>query len=76
MFTIESTANQIHTVTEKDPVFTIYNGLTVCNRASLQITPECPSSAIFILHQALDKGWIRLASHMTEEEYLLAKLRG
>ena len=71
--------NPFQTVTIKsikkgDKLFKIHNGFMTSDRASIEISPECPSHIANLIAQAYDAGYIKPVAHVTEKEYILMGL--
>jgi hypothetical protein len=47
------------TLRKGDPSFQLQGDFTVANRASLEITTECPAGYVHPLANAIKQGWIR-----------------
>jgi len=73
-FTI--TSSKIHSLKPGEPGYQIVDGITIANRASIEIDGECPNSYAIIIAQALERGWIRPIAHITEREKLFMGLTG
>ena len=46
----------------------------MCDRASIEISPSCPSRYADIIAQCYNNGWIKPVAHVTEKEYMLLGL--
>jgi hypothetical protein len=60
-----------------DPVFTMIddNGITICNRAGLEYSGNCPNSLILKVQEAIVNGWITPVAYMREKEYTWESLK-
>lgn len=47
------------TLRNGDTGFRLDNGITVCDRAGIEITNTCPSGMATVIADAWEKGWIR-----------------
>ncbi len=64
----------IKTIKPGDKMFKIRTGFMATDRASLEITNDCPSYHTQIILEAYKKGWIKPVAHVTEKEYVLMGL--
>lgn len=64
----------IKTIKSGDKRFKIHNGFMSSDRASIEISPNCPSHIANLIAQAYDAGYIKTAVHFTEKEYVLIGL--
>lgn len=64
----------IKTIRPGDKMFYIHNGFMTSDRASLEITQQCPQQYVNIIAQCYENGWIKPVAHVTEQEYVLLGL--
>lgn len=57
-----------------DRMFRINNGFMASDRASIEISPKCPSHIANMIAQAYEAGYIKPVAHVTEKEYVLMGL--
>lgn len=76
MFTSENPFKTVSVKTIKpgDKMFKINNGFLVSDRASIEISPKCPSRYADMIAQCYENGWISAVAHVTEKEYVLIGL--
>ena len=76
MFTIENPfkTTRIRTIRPGDKLFKIHNGFMASDRASLEISPHCPTQWANIIARAHQEGWLKPVAHVTEKEYVLMGL--
>jgi hypothetical protein len=51
------------------------NGVTLVPRASLEISPNCPSEYKQIITQAYRNGWLKPVANIRNTEYLMELLK-
>jgi hypothetical protein len=73
MFTV--TESNIRTIRSGDPKFLIKDTLTVCHRASIEISKECPREYQLILAECISNGWIKPVAHVYGKELTMDALR-
>jgi hypothetical protein len=66
--------SQIRTLKPGDPKFMLKDTFTVCQRASIEISKDCPASYKQIIAQAYENGWIKPVAHVTERELIFMGL--
>jgi|CryBogDrversion2_5_1035270.scaffolds.fasta_scaffold03771_1 hypothetical protein len=74
MFT-ETKEPTTRTIKAGDPNYMISDGLTLAQRAGIEIDPACPSAYKSIIIQAYNNGWLKPFSVVTAEEYTWMTLR-
>jgi hypothetical protein len=71
-----STSNGYKMLKPGDKNFTFSpNGVTLVPRASLEISPDCPSEYRHIIMQAYQYGWLKPVANMRNPEYTMELLR-
>lgn len=65
---------KIKTIKPGDKMFKINNGFMTSDRASIEISPKCPSHIAVLVAQAYEAGYIKPVAHVTEKEYVLMGL--
>ena len=65
----ESENQGFKTITPNSKYFTVSDGPYFFDRASIEITRDCPDSVLHIIADAYRKGWIRPLAHVTERDY-------
>ena len=68
------TRSNVRSLRPRDPHFTISNGLVLTNRASFEISNNCPAEYKSIFITSINAGWIKPVAHVTEEEYMVMQL--
>lgn len=63
-------------MTDKDPRWIQSDGLAWYERACLEVSPECPSEVVFILQNAMSKGWITQSVYVPEKTLMWETLGG
>lgn len=71
---ITANTKSIRTIKSGDPMFKIPAGIIMGDRASIEITPNCPDYYSQVIVEAYSKGWIKPVAHVTEREYILLGL--
>ena len=66
--------NKIHVIKSESPNFTISDGIVMANRASIEITADCPDNMRNTLAFACSQGWIKPIAHVTEQEMIFMGL--
>ncbi len=66
--------NQIRTIKQGDPRFTIYDELVVAPRAGFEIDSDCPREYRQIIAACIDRGWLKPVAHVTERELIFLGL--
>lgn len=64
----------IKTIKPGDRMFKISNGFMTADRASIEITNDCPTNYANIVAICYSKGWIKPVAHCTEKEYTVMGL--
>lgn len=67
-------SNPLKSIRPGDKMYKIHNGFMTCDRASIEISPKCPSQYANIIAQCYQNGWINAVAHVTEKEYVLIGL--
>jgi hypothetical protein len=70
---IKPTAVKTIKPTDNDFMFSS-DGITLCPRASLLITDDCPDYYKTIIAEAYNKGWLRPQAHIPVHEHFMEKL--
>jgi hypothetical protein len=73
MFTIAE--SNIRTIRPGDPKFLLKDAFTVCQRASIEISKDCPASYKTIIAQAYENGWLKPVAHVYGKELTMDALR-
>jgi hypothetical protein len=73
MFTV--TESNIRTIRPGDPKFLLKDTFTVCQRASIEISKDCPASYKQIIAQAYKNGWLKPVAHVYGKELTMDTLR-
>jgi hypothetical protein len=66
--------NKIHAIRSESSDFTISDGIVIANRASIEITADCPDNMRNTLAFACSQGWITPVAHITEREMIFMGL--
>jgi hypothetical protein len=66
--------SQIRTIKPGDPNFVITDGLTLANRAGLEISQRCPSNYAKIITDCINHGWLKPVANVTERELIFIGL--
>jgi hypothetical protein len=72
--TITFYQSTIHTIRPGDRHFQIQDKLLVAQRASFEISKNCPTNHIVYITNAIDQGWLTPVAHITEREMLFMGL--
>lgn len=73
MFT--TAKSNIRTIRPGDPKFLLKDTLTVCQRASIEISKDCPSNYKKIIAQAYENGWLTPVAHVYGKELTMDAMR-
>ena len=73
MFTIAE--SNIRTIRPGDPKFLLNDTFTVCQRASIEISKDCPSNYKKIISQAYENGWLKPVAHVYGKELTMDAVR-
>jgi hypothetical protein len=73
MFTIAE--SNIRTIRPGDPKFLLNDTFTVCQRASIEISKDCPSNYKKIISQAYENGWLKPVAHVYGKELTMDAMR-
>ena len=73
MFTVSE--SNIRTIRPGDQKFLITDSLTVCQRASLEISKECPREYRLIIAECINNGWLKPVAHVYGKELTMDALR-
>ena len=73
MFTISE--SNIRTIRPGDPKFLLNDTFTVCQRASIEISKDCPSNYKKIISQAYENGWLKPVAHVYGKELTMDAMR-
>lgn len=73
-FTYSPVTDPLKSIRPGDKMYKIHNGFMTCDRASIEISPKCPSHYANIIAQCYQNGWIKPVAHVTEKEYVLLGL--
>ena len=49
-------------------------GFSTIPRASFELSRECPDDFKRVIHECIDKGWLKPVAHMKESEWIWEKL--
>ena len=60
----------------KDIGFIVNDGLTVYNRAALEISCDCPSGIKYDILAAVNKGWLKPIAYVHESELMFNRIKG
>ena len=66
--------SQLHTIKPGDPNFVISDGLTLTNRAGLEISQRCPENYKDLILECLSHGWLKPVANVTERELIFMGL--
>ena len=67
--------SNIKTIRQGDPKFMLNDIFTVCQRASIEISKDCPASYKQIIAQAYENGWIKPVAHVYGKELTMDAMR-
>jgi hypothetical protein len=66
----------VKTIKQGEPDFHFcHDGVTLTPRASLEISPVCPSHMRLMIERAIVDGYLRPVAHMREDEFMWEKLQ-
>ena len=66
--------NKIHAIKPGSPNFTINDGVSFSNRASIEITEDCPDYMRNTFAHAYEQGWIKPIAYVTDREMIFIGL--
>jgi len=75
MFITEPKDPVTRTIKADDPNYMISDGLTLTQRAGIEIDPRCPQHVASAIIQAYNAGYLKPFSVVTAEEYTWMTLR-
>lgn len=58
-----------------EPLFTMSDGLMLCNRAGIELGRNCPTNFASQLLHAIEAGWVIPVAYLREDEYAWEKLK-
>jgi hypothetical protein len=67
--------SNIKTIRQGDPKFLLNDTFTVCQRASIEISKDCPARYKQIIAQAYENGWIKPVAHVYGKELTMDAMR-
>jgi len=67
--------SNIRTIRPGDPKFLLNDTFTVCQRASIEISKDCPSNYKKIIAQAYENGWLKPVAHVYGKELTMDAMR-
>ena len=73
-FTYQPFESKIKTIRPGDKMFRMHNGFMLSDRASIEISLDCPSRYANIIAECYNNGWIKPIAHVTEKEYVIMGL--
>ena len=73
MFTVAE--SNIRTIRPGDSKFLLKDTLTVCHRASIEISNECPREYRLIIAECINNGWIKPVAHVYGKELTMDAMR-
>ena len=68
--------SNIRTLRPGDPMFQIVGNVTVTNRAGFEIAKDCPLGDILMIQRAIDRGWLKPAAYVRDDELMWDKIKG
>jgi hypothetical protein len=66
--------SKIHKIKHGDPRFTIVDGFSYAQRASIEISQCCPENLKDLIVECIRQGWVKPVAHITERELLFIGL--
>jgi hypothetical protein len=66
--------DRIKTIKPGDLDFVFSTDITQCNRAGLEISPDCPASYRRVIQEAVANKWLVPVAYMKESEYVWEEL--
>ncbi len=66
--------SQIRTIKHNDPRFHISDNFTMAPRAGFELSSGCPSNYKEIVHECINRGWLKPVAYMTERELIFMGL--
>lgn len=76
MFTISNNNATVKTIKQGEADFHFcHDGVTLTPRASLEISPVCPSQMRMMIERALVDGYLRPVAYMRQDEFMWEKLQ-
>ena len=67
--------SNIRTIQQDDPRFLLKDTFTVCQRASIEISKDCPASYKQIIATAYENGWLKPVAHVYGKELTMDAMR-
>jgi hypothetical protein len=67
--------SNIRTIRPGDPKFLLTDTFTVCQRASIEISKNCPDSYKQIIATAYENGWLTPVAHVYGKELTMDAMR-
>lgn len=67
--------NHVKTLTNKDDMFYIKDGMYVTPRAGFIINQKCPTEYRMILNTCMQNGWLQPVAYMRDNEYTWEQLK-
>lgn len=58
------------------PHFQIDDGLMIANRATIELSKDCPGRYQDMIMHAYNQGWIKPVAYMYEHELMMTALKG
>jgi len=75
MFIVNEPKKKFVKVTEDDKAWCQTDGMVVYTRAGLEISPECPDKIVWLLHNAINKGWLKQVAYVEEKTLMWETLQ-
>lgn len=72
---IKMSKTRIRAIRPEDDMFQIEDGLVVANRASIEITKNCPARYRTMIVDCINAGYIQPVAHMRDDEYMWESLK-
>ena len=63
------------TLSQGDSDFQFVDGFALVPRASLYLSPDCPTKYQQIIQDCVNRGWLKMTAHMKDSEYTWEKLQ-
>jgi hypothetical protein len=73
MFTVAK--SNIRTIRPGDSKFLLNDTFTVCQRASIEISKDCPREYRLIIAECINNGWLKPVAHVYGKELTMDAMR-
>jgi hypothetical protein len=64
----------VRRLNKEDPNFMIPDGIMLTPRAGFELNTQMPNGYKLIIHECIERGWLKPVAHVTERELLFMGL--